>query len=131
MKLRVIEARVIRMLRPRPGLKYSKSYFGLCYSLRLSYTPTDILIMLLFFLKTFNDSLLHFESSQSFSAFCIRLFIQRLNLSISSFPPCPAVTEESRPTLGIPVSMSLFTFFPVPQTSLSSTHASYVLKQES
>ena len=70
------------------------------------------------------------ESSHSFSAFYIKLFIQWLNPSLMSFPPMSCShwgvqTCPGQPCLHISIHS------PLPQTSLSSVHASHVLKQES
>lgn len=112
----------------KPELKCSDSYVSLlCYTLHLSCTPTNILIMPLFLLKIVNDFLLHSDSCQPSSASAhSQPSVWRLHLSLILFSPTPfshgGVPIRPGASLGIPVSVSLFAFFLLSQTLLSLRH---------
>lgn len=124
----------MRMFKPSQNSNVLTHILVFFATLHLSYTPTNTLIMPLFFLKVFNDFLLHSESCQPFSACCIQPSISMVapsifNLSLILFPPTPFSHGDILICPGHPCFCALACIFSsFPNTPLSLTHPSLVLK---
>lgn len=83
-------------------------------TLYLRCTPTNVLIMPLFLLETFNGSLGHFVTSALLSLLH-RAFYTVAHTTFTIIFPLLFLTEKSRPALRNALSVTLSTFFPLPQ----------------
>ena len=132
LRFREIGARVwMRMFNPSQNSNVLTHIFSLlCYTLHLSYTPTNILITPLFLLKIFNDFLLHSESCQPSSACCIEPAIVMATQFVFNIIFPHALLSWRSPNL--PWASCFCALFCIlssfPNTPLSLTYASLVLK---
>lgn len=98
-------------------------------TLYLRYTSTNVLIMPLFLLETFNGSLGQFVTSTLLSLLH-RAFYSVAHTTLTIIFPRLFLAEKSRPVLGMPFLWPCLPSFLFPSSLLSSTHASHVLKQK-